>query len=129
MQGDGIDLKNLLEEAMAYRVARQSILASNVANVDTPGYKRADVDFAHTLDSAAIKLSTTNPAHRGYATERGNPWTLRTDRIATRSDGNGVDMDREAIELNRNAGAFEEMADFYTRLAYLTRVAITGNTA
>ena len=128
MEINGIDVKNLLEDAMTFRVARQSVLAANVANVDTPDYKRSDVEFSHSLDNAVIRLSTTDPAHRGYAGTSDDPWTVRTDRIVTRSDGNGVDLDREAIELNRNAGAFEEMADLYARLAFMTRIAITGST-
>jgi len=128
VQTSGFDINHLLENTMAFRVARQSILATNVANVDTPGYKRAELTFSETLDQAGLRLATTNGAHRQNASQSGDPWTLKTERVATRGDGNGINLDREAIELNRNGGAFTELADFYSRLAFMTRAAITGNT-
>lgn len=127
MQTSGFDINRLLEDTMAFRVARQSILATNVANVDTPGYKRSDLEFSQTLDQASLRLTATSGAHRQHASQSGDPWTLKTERVATRGDGNGINLDHEAIELNRNSGAFTELADFYARLAFMTRTAITGN--
>lgn len=101
----------LLEElslGLDWAAKRQQAIANNLANVDTPGYKREDVAFPETLRQAGqrqrsrLGLARTAPGHLpGRA-----PGVLTVYReVATsyRNDGNNVDVDLEAAELARNA--------------------------
>lgn len=63
--------------------ARQKLTASNIANADTPGYKTKDIDFRSELGAV-----------------------IDAPGLATRSDGNNVNMDREARALSENAMRF-----------------------
>ncbi len=111
-----------LEEAMRFRLARQGALAANVANADTPRYRR--VDFEPLLAEAGARLQRT---HHRHLSASGTPGyrVVRGPR-GSRPDGNGVELDREVIELTRNAGAFRDQAAVLTRLLALRRTAVSG---
>lgn len=70
---------------------RQKLVASNIANADTPGYQTQDVDFESSLESL-LDGATPRPAP--------------VAGLATRNDGNNVDLDREARLLSENALRF-----------------------
>jgi flagellar basal-body rod protein FlgB len=113
-----------LEKALERRVTRGAVLAANVANADTPGYRRVDVEFLPALERAASALERTSPAH--IAAHEGEGVRLVRDPRGTRPDGNGVDRDHELITLSRNASEFGERADVMARVFTLRRIAATG---
>lgn len=124
MRVDGTDVMGLVEQAMRFRSIRQSVLATNVANADTPGFRRSDVEFDAALERAG--LATTNAGHLS-GDELGAPGVRRVvDRGPARPDGNNVNPDRELIAVSRNAGQFVQQAEVLTRLLALRRTAITG---
>jgi flagellar basal-body rod protein FlgB len=90
-----------LAAAMRGADARQSALAGNLANVDTPGYQRKDVDFHGALQSAL-----------GGGGDPGNVnFSAQADpSAAVRADGNSVDVDRENSELSQNALEYDALA-------------------
>jgi flagellar basal-body rod protein FlgB len=90
-----------LAAAMRGSDARQSALAGNLANVDTPGYARKDVDFHGALQAA---LGTgSDPSNVAFAAQ--------ADAAApVRADGNSVDVDRENSELAQNALEYDALA-------------------
>ena len=112
-----------LESAMRYRLFRQGALASNVANADTPGYRRVEVSFEAELEQAAGRLERTHDRHLGAG---GSEYRVSRGPRGTRPDGNGVDRDQEVIHLSRNAGAFQDAATVLTRIYALRRMASTG---
>jgi len=71
--------------------ARQKLVASNIANVDTPGYKAKDIDFQFEFMSLA---------------QGGTPNVIDTPGLKVNNDGNNVSMDREARLLAENALRF-----------------------
>jgi flagellar basal-body rod protein FlgB len=71
--------------------ARQKLVASNIANVDTPGYKAKDIDFQFEFMSLAQGAS---------------PNVIDAPGLAVNNDGNNVSMDREARLLSENALRF-----------------------
>ncbi len=71
--------------------ARQKLVASNIANADTPGYKTQDVDFQFEFMSLVKGQS---------------PQTIQPEGLAQKPDGNNVSMDREARLLAENAIRF-----------------------
>jgi len=80
-------LTTSLERYMDLLSARQKVVASNIANVDTPGYKTKDLDFQAEFQSAA---STVNPT------------PTEVPDLPVKNDGNNVSLDREARLLAEN---------------------------
>ncbi len=118
----------LLVRSLDYRMTRQGVLAGNLVNVDTPGYRRADIRFDALLDQADAGLRRTDARHLPGPGKEAHYRTERGPR-GTRPDGNGVDLDRELIRMSRNAGAFGDQAAVLTRLIGLSRMAISGQPA
>lgn len=85
-------LKRLVEGT----TLRQSALASNIANANTPGYRRVDVDFHGALD-AAIAGGKTALERVTFSTE------VDASRSLNRQDGSAIDIDTESAMLAQNA--------------------------
>ena len=95
-------------------VARQQVAASNLANIDTPGYRAQDVRFAETLDAT---LQTT-----GVGADV--PIVTETSGAAVRRDGNSVQVDREMLNMTRAAGDFSAAQTALAAKFRLVRYAI-----
>jgi flagellar basal-body rod protein FlgB len=108
------------QTALSLRSARQELLASNIANADTPGYKAKDIDFAKALqgamsgNTANLPLATTSASHLGGATGQsvmGAPVMYR-NALQPSADGNTVDMDVERAQFADNALRYEASISF-----------------
>jgi flagellar basal-body rod protein FlgB len=84
-------LSDSLEQYMNVTSLRQKLVASNIANADTPGYKTQDVDFQTSLRAAL---------------DGGMPRAIEVSGLPVRNDGNNVNLDREARLLAENAMRF-----------------------
>jgi len=84
-------LTDSLEQYMNVVSMRQKLVASNIANADTPGYKTQDVDFQASFQSAL---------------DGGSPQAVPVPGLAVKNDGNNVNLDREARLLAENALRF-----------------------
>lgn len=113
--------KRLLDAA----ALRQDALASNLANVETPGYKRVDLDKAfETQLNQAVKqkdiehLQTLQPKLSQDITA-----------AAVRADGNNVAMDRELMEINRNAVEYQFLTQYLSSnlMAIKNAISTQGN--
>jgi len=71
--------------------ARQRLVASNIANADTPGYHTRDIDFSSEFRNAV----------------GGDPRVVEAPGLAAKNDGNNVSLDREARLLAENAMRFQ----------------------
>jgi len=80
-------LAGKLEHYMDLLSARQKLVASNIANADTPGYKTRDIDFQTEFSNATAGFS---------------PHVVEARGLAVRNDGNNVSIDREARLLAEN---------------------------
>jgi flagellar basal-body rod protein FlgB len=94
--------------ALMLRASRQVMLASNIANADTPGYNATDINFRDALQSAMeaqVPLAGTNASHLSGASFQMSTAALAEFSLPAQSslDGNSVDMDRERGEFARNA--------------------------
>jgi flagellar basal-body rod protein FlgB len=98
--------------ALKLRSYRQQLLASNIANADTPHYKAVDIDFGQALHQALAgpALRTTHPRH--LTASNSGPFGVavlyRTD-VQGNIDGNTVDMDRERAQFAENALRYEAL--------------------
>jgi flagellar basal-body rod protein FlgB len=94
--------QQLLEGAMRGAAARQSALARNLANANTAGYQRVDVDFHSVLQAAAASGDPSSVA--------GAEFTPQVDANATmRADGGSVDLDVEASNLSANGLEYQAL--------------------
>lgn len=113
-----------LQNAMRFRMAREAVLASNVANADTPGYRRRDLVFGDVLASKTENLARTHEKHLPVRSGASSQWRVVTGPRGSRPDGNGVDLDQELVAVHRNAGAFINQANVLARVSALMRTAI-----
>jgi len=104
------DMFQFHQNALNLRTFRQQVLASNIANADTPGYKARDIDFAAALQNVAAgrdanrSLRTSNPRHLGAAAGNNDPAKLLYRAAVQPSiDGNTVDMNLERNRFAENA--------------------------
>ncbi len=124
MPSFGPEAMGALQVAMRFRKAREAVIAGNVANADTPGYRRRDLSFEGVLESASAALVRTHAGHLPNGS--GDPEHARVEMgpRGTRPDANGVDLDQELLTAHRNAGDFVDQANVLARLSALVRTAM-----
>lgn len=91
-----------LATVMDTRVRRMELIAGNVANVDTPGYKGKDLDFASLLEQAgeSLNLQRNDPRHLGGEGGDAEHLPVVESRETSRPDGNNVSVEEEMVKLN-----------------------------
>jgi flagellar basal-body rod protein FlgB len=103
-----------MERFLDLSVQRQSLISSNVANVDTPGYKTVDLSFEQELKDATTaegsRLEVTNGLHLPAGTETRSASVQQVEGLIVRNDLNNVNVDREMAQLSTNALKFAMVA-------------------
>ena len=111
----------IIDMALDYRAARQDMIASNIANADTPFYKPRDVSFEDTLrakkaevfndNSQNLALAQTDKSHIELQNETSSykATTFFRDGHMTKNDGNSVDIDVETTEMSKNSIMFNAL--------------------
>ena len=103
-------------QALVLRAERQRLIAGNIANADTPGYKARDFDFASALRAATGAAGTGESIAQGVmgdGSSSGLPPVLRYAVPAQTSlDNNSVDMDRERSAFADNSVKYEATLRF-----------------
>ncbi len=93
-----------LKKSLDISVLRQEVIASNIANADTPGYKAEHIPFKDVLNLADndLKLKTTNPRH--IQSSGGLKYLIRENKTnyLTKNDKNNVKLDEEMTMLAKN---------------------------
>jgi len=98
----------VLEKSLNASSLRQKVLADNIANVDTPGFKRSDVDFQLALNTAlgssgsTLSLKTTYHRHITSAETESQTIVQTDNSTSIRNDANNVDIDREMANVAEN---------------------------
>jgi len=120
-------------QALALRSERQRLLASNIANADTPGYVARDMNFAQALQQAtgglpaARTLATSQPGHIAGGAAAGAASALEfATPSQTSLDRNTVDMDRERATFADNSVRYEATLRFINSQVRMLTSAITG---
>jgi flagellar basal-body rod protein FlgB len=98
-----------LERYMDLLATRQKLVAGNIANADTPGYRTRDIDFQAEFRSALAG---------------GSPRILEAGGLAVKNDGNNVSLDRESRLLAENAMRFNLASNLLRGKISLIRAAI-----
>lgn len=100
-----------LDRYMTLLNERQSLVASNIANADTPGYKTKDIDFQTAFQDALSGMP---------------PQVEEVPGLTLKNDGNNVSLEREARLLAENQMRFSIASNFLRSQLRLTRMAIEG---
>lgn len=108
-----MEISSLLERALNIRSFYHKILASNIANVETPGYKEKDIDFEAELRKS-LGESTTSIEVR----EKSNPDGV--DGI----DGNSVNMEDQIVKLTENTMMFNAFVQLINKKFSMMRFVI-----
>jgi flagellar basal-body rod protein FlgB len=123
-----IPLFAALQKRMGWLAERQTVLAENVANADTPNYVAQDLkpaDFGALVKGghAPLQLAATEPGH--LAPPHGTA-AFKTEKVSgERSlDGNGVSLDREMMKVSQTASDYALMTNLYRKHLNLLKTAI-----
>lgn len=107
------------DDALRFRSQRSSILANNLANLDTPNYKARDIDFKSALaqaasgSSASLKMAATNSGHQhGVSMSLGNDGAQYRIPTQPSIDGNTVEEHVEHAKYMENSLDFQATFTF-----------------
>ncbi len=139
MKQTSLSAIDTLARSLTYSSLRGSALGQNLANVNTPGYKRIDLDFQTALQVAingqqrgsGVQLATTAAGHRGGldAAEAGtgDPQfeIVQAGGTTLRNDGNNVDVEAEMAMLAENSLFYQALVQQMNNQLGLLRLAIT----
>ena len=127
---------NFNAQALTLRAERQRIIASNIANADTPGYVARDLNFAQALREATSNAAISGAPELGSSDLNGSATSARVARnlvyatpSQTNLDNNTVDMDRERASFAENAIKYESTLRFVNGQVKTMMDAMKGNNA
>jgi flagellar basal-body rod protein FlgB len=109
----------VLETALSAASMRHKVLSNNIANVNTPGFKRSDVLFedklAAALEQSSAQLTQTNEMHMPGSQMEFMPAIVTENNTSVRSDGNNVDIDSEMANVAENDLYYQSVATVLTK--------------
>lgn len=108
----------LLEKSLAAASVRQRVIANNIANANTPGFKKSDVIFEDLLQQAlaegtGLRQVRTNEHHlskNSLPVELVQPQVVTSTATAMRNDGNNVDVEAEMATIAQNSLYYNALA-------------------
>ncbi|ARI77486.1 flagellar basal body rod protein FlgB [Halobacillus mangrovi] len=103
-----------LEHSLNYAAEKNRAISSNIANVDTPGYKTKNVVFKDMLyqEVSTLTAKKTDMRHFGFQPFNKVPFSTITNSNTTYNhNGNNVDVDKEMSELAKNQIYYQALAD------------------
>ncbi len=123
------ELLNFNHQALNLRAYRQQVLASNIANGDTPGYKARDIDFKSALAAATAQPTAAGDPSATASqkdTAAADPDLLFRNMLQPSIDGNTVDMDVERAQFAENTVHYESNIAALTHHIRMMLAAIQG---
>ena len=119
-----MDILKQLSMAMKLRAINQEVISSNIANINTPGYRCKNLDFQReiekilTPDNFNLKLITTHKrhiAHNKEPLEELNPQVKECNTPVIGNDKNNVDLDREMAKLAKNQLLYNAYVQLFSK--------------
>jgi len=115
-----------LQAAMSFHRERHNVLAANVANVDTPGYRPLDLKREVANDAQA--LASTDPSHISSDTPADTITTFDAGGSLQGPDGNAVSLERELAKIDANRARYSTSAELVSRRLAMLRYAAGDGT-
>ncbi len=129
MELSKIPLFGAFKSQLIWAVDRQHVLAQNVANADTPGYRPLDIKRPEFKDflakgSGPVKLAVTHPGHisaraGGMPRSRWEP-----DQAAAAPSGNAVDLEEQMLKVRDTAGTFNFILNLMRKQVQFLKLAV-----
>lgn len=133
-----MDVMQAAIQKMRWHEARQKILAQNVSNADTPGYKPQDIDpldFKGLLESTdnsklSLTMASTNPHHMGLGSQSGGPQGFKPHDVKSEyqstPSGNGVSLEEQLLKMNANYTDHRLTTTIYQKNIEMLKKALNG---
>lgn len=106
---------DILFKQLNFRGERQKVISTNIANIDTPGYKTKELKFANELKNSKsefeLKLAITNQRHMTSGSDQlRNPLRIHEIQgLPEQNDGNNVNLDTQMAEMSKNDVMFQAL--------------------
>ena len=120
-----------LTDKMRWHQARQGLLAENVANAETPGYRGRDLaqyDYAKqsgAFSSATVTTTATNPTHFSVSSSEGGAFgAQRMANFEITPEGNGVSLEDEMMKVTTNMMDYQAATTLYTKSIKVLKTAL-----
>lgn len=131
MGSGDLSLFAAMKQKMQWHQARQGVLAENVANAETPGYRGRDLkafSFSQEVgkfSSAQLTTTATNVKHMQISASSNDGFGVqRLNSFEVTPEGNGVTLEDEMMKVTANQMDFQAVTTLYTRSMRLMRTAL-----
>ena len=123
--GIGGGLMQALKLRMHYQQSRQKVLAENVANADSPGFRPLDLKPpVSATDRSAVALAQTSAGHMSLGAGNGGFDGTGAPRFETTPNGNAVNLEDEMLKVAQNQSDYQLAASLYSKGLGLMKIAI-----
>ena len=127
-------ISNKLFEQLNFRGERQKVISSNIANINTPGYKTTELVFEDELNNSitnnSLQLKATNSKHMtniNSSLANSNPKLMEVDNLEEQNDGNNVNLDTQMGEMSKNKILFDAIQSSIKRDSKLFRSVVESS--
>lgn len=134
MNFNDIGVMRLSKGVMAYDMQRQSVIAENIANIDTPGYDAKDlkkVNFANLADAEAkrLEMRATAPKHMPGINPWGGPYRTEQERhtFETTPVENNVVLEEQMAKVNETGLQYQMASSIYRKINGMIKIAVGSN--
>ncbi len=131
MEIGNLSLFSVFKKRMAWLGQRQEVLAQNIANADTPGYKARDLKAFKFEDlvrreNAGIRMNTTENNHLGGQRKRVRDFAEAEDRkpYETSANGNSVVLEEQMAKMSENSISHNLVSELYKKHMSMIRMAL-----
>ena len=121
-----LPLVAMLKTRLHWHQTRQKLLAENVANADTPGFRPKELKapgFAPS-GSGAVAVERTNSAHLSLAAARPGEDAVLSGRFEVTPSGNAVNLEDEMLKVSQNQSDYQLAASLYQKSLQMLRTAV-----
>jgi flagellar basal-body rod protein FlgB len=127
-----LQLFSMMKQRMAYGSERQSVLAQNIANANTPGYRAKDIappnfsEMAH-LEASKLPMAVTNPGHIAFHGQE-NRFAAKESKSTheEKPDKNNVVLEEQMMKMQSNNVDYQTTTSLYRRMVEMFNTSI-GN--
>lgn len=125
MAGNDLTLLTMLKTRMQWHQSRQKVLAENVANADTPGFKPHDLKEPRLASAGPAALHAAITDSRHLALPGGDGFDGRNAaRFETTPSGNGVTLEDEMMKVAQNQADYQMATMLYSKSLQLLKTAV-----
>ena len=123
-----LPLVSMLKSKLHWHQARQKVLAENVANASTPGFKPRELKEPSSARhaSGSLPLAQTSPLHLAFGSSQGSVETASGARFETRPSGNAVSLEDEMLKVSSNQSDYQPATTLYQKSLAMLRTAVSG---